>query len=290
MSFFYISKKVLKKYWKRSFRYIKWKWRKIRKSNALPFLQIHLTEHCNLNCRSCAHYSPIAEKEIISLKKLERSYKKLQPYLETWFSQLELMGGEPLLHPQIEDILLLTRQYFPNIEIHLVTNGIKLSEMPEKFYNACRKNNIKIFISIYPINLDREKIKNKMEYYGIDYDYYGKYDACKTFTNYRLDPKGKCNPKWAYWCCEFGGRCLQLKDDRIYPCFLSAYAEHLNRRFGTHFIWGEKDYISLDCPITEEAFHDFINEAVPFCRYCVMKHLTKSEWTISKEEKEEWIV
>ena len=59
--------------------YIKLKKRKLLKNNHSPFLQIHLTEHCNLNCKSCAHFSPIAKEHFVDINILEETYKKSQP-------------------------------------------------------------------------------------------------------------------------------------------------------------------------------------------------------------------
>ena len=199
------------------------------------------------------------------------------------------MGGEPLLHPQIEEILDMTRAYFPKMEIRLVTNGINLLEMNNSFFWNCAKNNIIVYISMYPIHLDYKAIYGKLDRYGVRHSRYGEYDICKTFINYRLNTQGCYNRKKNYQRCKLGGRCLQLKENRIYPCFSSAYAEHLNRYFHTGFEWEQGDYLSLDQPVTEEQFRNFINEPVPFCRYCDIKHQSTSEWGLSKKSASEWI-
>ena len=33
--------------------------------------EVHLTEHCNLNCKSCFHYSSIAEKDFLDVDEYE---------------------------------------------------------------------------------------------------------------------------------------------------------------------------------------------------------------------------
>ena len=270
-------------------RYIKLKKRKLLKQNRRPFLQIHLVEHCNLNCKSCAHFSPVAIPEQISVESLKDVYRQLQPGFEKFFSRLELMGGEPLLHPQIEEILSMTRVYFPTIEIRLVTNGIRLLNMSDSFFTCCATNEIVVYISMYPIGLDYVRIHAKLDHFQVSYNKYGEYEECKRFVKYELDPSGKGNARRNYSRCKLGGRCLQLRGDRLYPCFLSAYAYHLNQRFNTVFQWEQEDYIEVSRPILEKDFIHFINNSVPFCRYCDMKHEVFTTWGISKRTSEEWI-
>lgn len=289
MSAFYKTQIIEKKVRKRILGYVKLKKRKIKKNNRMPFLQLHLVDHCNLKCKGCAHFSPIAQESFLDIEELDKMYRKLKPFLEIWFSRFELMGGEPLLHPMIEEIIILTRNYFPKIEIRLVTNGIKLMEMQESFFSTCANNRINIYISVYPISLDYEFLYKKLDSYDIAHCCYGEYEKHKTFIGYKLNPQGNYNRKQSYMKCKLGGRCLQLKNNRIYPCFLSAYSEHLNRFFHVDFKWENDDYLFLDNPITEADFHNFINNSVPFCRYCNMKQ-SLFKWGISQKSADEWLV
>lgn len=55
--------------------------------------------------------------------------------------EIDLMGGEPLLHPQIVKIFDITRRILPQTFICLHTNGILLTKSPT-ILGACRKNKI----------------------------------------------------------------------------------------------------------------------------------------------------
>ena len=61
-------------------------------------LELHVTDHCNLNCKGCSHYAPIADGFYISLEELEEYYNIIKSRGLIFFSTLRLMGGEPLLH------------------------------------------------------------------------------------------------------------------------------------------------------------------------------------------------
>lgn len=248
------------------------------------FLDIHIVEHCNLNCKSCAHFSPVAEQSCISIDELEKMYKNLQPIYNKFFNSLHLMGGEPLLHPKIAQIIELTRNYFPKTEIQIVTNGIKVLQMPELFWKVCSKNHVTFYISQYPLSIDYQKICEKLKKYRIKFIISKPIDS---FICYLLDSKGKQNPSESYKKCEYAGYCIQLKDNKLFPCFQSAHINHINKHFGTNFMYQDGDYLSLDQPISKQMFKQFIFTPRPFCKYCNMNDQHQTTWETSKKAKEE---
>lgn len=251
------------------------------------FLDIHIVEHCNLNCKSCAHFSPIAEQSYISLDKLENMYKNLQPIYKKFFKSIHLMGGEPLLHPNIEQIIRLTRKYFPNTEVQIVTNGIKILQKSEYFFETCAKNHIVFYISQYPLAIDYKTICKKLESYGIKFIISKQINY---FLCYLLDSTGNQNPVESYKKCEYAGFCIQLKDNKLFPCFQSAHIEHINKFFNTNFIYKEGDYIDLNYPISKRIFKEFISTPRPFCRYCNMSKQHQIKWESSQKSKSEWLM
>src|SRR4030042_6742365 len=84
----------------------------------LPYLEIHLTDHCNLNCRGCGHFSPIAEKRLADPIEHARDMLQLRK-LFSKIHKIRLMGGEPLLHPWIESFVSSTRSCFPKADIRI---------------------------------------------------------------------------------------------------------------------------------------------------------------------------
>lgn len=249
------------------------------------FLEIHIVEHCNLNCKGCAHFAPIAEKSCISLNKLESMYKNLKPIYNSFFKSIHLIGGEPLLHPEIGKVIELTRKYFPKKEIQIVTNGIKIPKMPEEFFEKCNKNNIVFNISRYPISINYKEICKKLRKYKIKVLISKK---IKKFIYYPLDSKGEKNPLESYNKCKYGGKCIQLKDNKLFSCFLSAYISHINKYYGTCFTHQKEDYLMIDRPITKEVFQNFVSTPKPFCKFCKMKESNKFKWQLSTKKKEEW--
>lgn len=127
--------------------------------------EVHLTEHCNLNCKGCDNYSPLAEKEFLDIEEFKRDCGRLSELFKGKIEELSLLGGEPLLHPQIADFLEISRKNFPIGEIRIITNGLLLPKMNEKFWENCRKYDIVISPTRYPINFDYEGVE-EMAYSG----------------------------------------------------------------------------------------------------------------------------
>lgn len=87
---------------------------------------IAIINFCNLKCEYCFADDMIHEKsKVISLE----DYRKMLEFMSrTPENHIGIIGGEPTLHPQFEDILKETNKYCRevNTSATLFTNGIKL--------------------------------------------------------------------------------------------------------------------------------------------------------------------
>ncbi|MDD4600826.1 MAG: 4Fe-4S cluster-binding domain-containing protein, partial [Negativicutes bacterium] len=121
--------------------------------HSLPYLEFHITDHCNLNCKSCTHFAPLSAENYLYTDSFIKDITRLSE-LFTNISRMRILGGEPLLHPQVNLFLEFSRSFFPNSKISLVTNGILLPSMDLSFYQALKANNISLDITVYPIAKD----------------------------------------------------------------------------------------------------------------------------------------
>lgn len=98
--------------------------------------RVLITEKCNANCPNCFNANYRIENEM-SVEKFE----KLSKYLsEHGIKTLKIMGGEPTVHTEFENIVLIAQRYFNSIIIF--TNAvneriknIKLRETDSITYN-----------------------------------------------------------------------------------------------------------------------------------------------------------
>ncbi|MGB9600227.1 MAG: radical SAM protein, partial [Myxococcota bacterium] len=89
--------------------------------------QWHITDRCNLRCRHCYQdtFSNEREKDITTLK----SYAdKIFGYKKGYKIAVNITGGEPLLYPNLIELLTHIDRYENCSEINIITNGTFINE------------------------------------------------------------------------------------------------------------------------------------------------------------------
>ncbi len=252
-----------------------------------------LSEHCNLNCAGCDHFSPIADKEFSDVEEFGRDIKRLSAIFSGKCRRIALMGGEPLLCPDINKYLIKSREYFKDSQICIVTNGLLLGKMRSDFFSSCLKNNIEIEYTKYPVKYDYDLIHKMIEKKGITIRAYGNTnDYQKDLYFIPLDLDGKQNIEWNFSHCVHANNCIQLKHGRLYTCTIIPNINHFNKRFHKDLKVVQEDSIDIyDASITQKKILDFLSKPVPFCKYCDVKNRTYGhEWRISSGNMKEWTV
>jgi len=253
-------------------------------------LDIHMADHCNLNCGGCEHMSPLAEEKFLSLDVFERDIKRLSELTDGHIEEISLLGGEPLLHPQIIDCVNTARKYFKKSRIQIATNGILLLNQSELFWETLKRNNIRICISVYPIKIDHVKIKQMGRKYKIEIIYWGSLkQKNKIWEKMPVDIHGTQTAHESFKLCYAANYCFQLVNGKIYPCFRVAYIQYFNKKFDMNLEVCEKDFVDIYKMQTIEEILEFLCKPVPFCRYCDMKKTVYTDWFISKKELNEWV-
>ncbi len=101
----------------------------------IKFVFIELTNHCNFNCTFCPNAVMTRKRQFMDTDLAIRLLDEIaSKNLASEPIQLHLMG-EPLLHPQIFEILEFIRK--KNLPVRLFTNGALLNEKNrERIYAA----------------------------------------------------------------------------------------------------------------------------------------------------------
>lgn len=248
-----------------------------------------LASHCNLNCKGCAHFSPLSEPEFPDFEEAERDFERLGELFGGKCHYVCLMGGEPLLNPRIEDYCRMVRKHFPIGDVQVVTNGLLLLKMPDSFYTTCREAGISIHVTPYPIKLDHKAIAKRCRRFGVEYHHYMEETSKDEFFRYVIDETGSQDPVQNFIDCNNSNYCLFLYKGRMYPCGA-----------GTHFRIFDQ-YYQAGMELTDEDSVDIykvrggwellleLAKPVPMCRYCVMSGRKECyTWGHSKKEKQEW--
>lgn len=249
-------------------------------------IEFNLTDFCNLNCKGCSHYSPIAPKEFEGLQSLQNSLAKISGAKNSsLIKEVYLIGGETLLYPSLITAMKLTRRYFPHAKISIFTNGLLIPKLDEEFWEVCRSTACVMAITRYPVNFDYENAENICRREGVPVEIFGDRSVKNSFFKLPLDPEKKQNPKLSHFrCYSFG--CVTVDHGRIFPCSQSACIRHLNNRFSTDFQWEKGDYIDVDRLKDVNEILQLRNKPVPFCRYC--RHQSVVDYGPSKRVLSEW--
>lgn len=254
----------------------------------MDYLEISVVEHCNLNCKYCSHFSPIAKEIYADLEETEQGILLLKKIIKTDIKEIRLLGGEPLLHQKLADFCKLIRHNFPLSNIAVVTNGILLTFISEDLWNTFMKNDINIRITKYPINLNFTKIREISEKYNVSVSYTNRSKTIKNMNHMPLDLQGQQDAMESYKCC-YSSRCTNLKGTKIYPCPIVASIEHFNNYYSMNLQVTSKDYFDLEKNNNKTELEQFLSEPIPFCSYCMRKNITYDlPWAISEKDIKEW--
>lgn len=109
-------------------------------------IYVEITNVCNLSCPFCIKNK--REAKYLSLLEFEHIIKSIQPFTNCIY--LHVLG-EPLLHPQVEDFINLTKEY--GLKVKLTTNGTLIAKHID--FTASSTNIVRLNISLQSlINFD----------------------------------------------------------------------------------------------------------------------------------------
>lgn len=257
----------------------------MKKSSYFPYiLETHLVDHCNLKCKGCSHFAPLVEGEVFAdIGIFKRDMARLRQLFDDIY-EIRLMGGEPLLHPELLSFFDVARQSFPKARISLFTNGIGLLDMPDIFWKSCADRKILVKLTHYPIKLQIDEIKRKSKEKQVQIKIP---DQIKNFFKH-VNISGNSDPQSSFRNCRLMFKTPQLRDGKIYPCFFPAYVHIFSSYFNLPIYVSDKDFMNI---LEEEdpiAILQFLDHQIPMCRWCLERR-DFVKWDFSKRDIHEWI-
>lgn len=137
----------------------------------LEKLKIEITDQCPLQCKHCSTNAGPEYNDVLSLETIEQI---INEFYELGGKKITISGGEPLLHPQLEQILKHSKHL--GLEIVLYSTGILLeNKLPIKaeirIFSNLEKYISKIIFSIYSDNSKtHDSITNVQGSYNLTWD------------------------------------------------------------------------------------------------------------------------
>lgn len=250
-------------------------------------LEFILSDYCNLNCKGCTHFSPVAPRDFLPVERFESNARHISAVVADEVMDIYLIGGEPLLYPYLKEVMVTARKYFPKQRISIFTNGLLLPKMDEVFWNLCKSLDIVIAMTRYPVKFDYDAAIDLCRHHRVNYNIFGDRSMADSFFRFGLDESRSQNPVISHFKC-FNRGCISVTADKIFPCSISACSGYLNKAFGTEFTHRPADFICISELKDISEIRRLRDKPVPFCRYCVNPPRTVP-YSASKREISEWV-
>jgi len=258
--------------------------RALGKKPLLYHFDIHITDHCNLNCKGCGHFSNLSKKNDLDLGSFDSDMAAMAARLRV--KQIYLLGGEPLLHPQVDKFVRVARRHFPDTRLYVVSNGVLVTRMGSQFWEALEETRTILLCDDYPIDLPVEEINALGVQHGVSVEWT---DERGQFFKVPIDLDGRQDPDDSFLRCTGINNCPMYKDGRLYPCAFPAYVHAFQERFGlTGLDAAESDSISIR-DFDGREIMKFMSRSIPWCRHCNFDAFEMFEWGRSQGRIEEWV-
>lgn len=233
-----------------------------------PNLEVDVVDHCNLACRSCSHLSPLASKKLLDVAELERDLSILATCFHA--AEIRLVGGEPLLHPQLPELARAIRATGVADRVILMTNGLLLDRAPERLWDSIDC----IEIYCYPGSEPSEPVLQGAERNGLARKMKVKIKRIDAFRESysELPFRDSSLVQRVYSTCEIAHvwECHSVRDGYFYKC---PEAHALPARLASRSAWkAQDDGIRLDRPETLfERLSAYLTDTSPLnaCRHCL---------------------
>lgn len=248
--------------------------------HCLPYIEYHVADNCNLNCRACVHFSPLVPgNQFADYEQVEADLKQLHevvPYIE----RIHILGGEPLLNKELHKYLDLTREIYPYASIAIVTNGLLLKSVDSILIDAIKKNDVSIWISLYPPMFQQIRpIIDMLKELGIAVVVSA---PIKEFA-YAFDEEGGHLKGVQKINCT----CPNLYKGKLAICPPVAYMEYFNKEFQKD-IDAEKGKIDIyDKALTYEDLVEKLHTPIEICDKCLFvskEDAVMLEWSQTREK------
>jgi len=257
----------------------------LRRKPVLHHFEVHITDHCNLNCKGCAHFSNLCPPTFADIDEFTADMNSMAGLFSD-VRQIYLLGGEPLLHPQLTEFVYAARAAFPRTRIYLMTNGLLVTRMGPEFWESLAKTHTVLLADSYPINLPVDEIDRLGRENGVEVEWT---IPREEFFKIPIDPAGGHDRQSSFNRCQGFNNCPIIRNGRIYPCAYTAFADVFRERFDVDGLEvSQADSISIRGDVDGEAVIDFLRRPVPWCGNCDMDRREFYTWGRSSRDIGEW--
>lgn len=249
----------------------------------LPYLEFHVADHCNLNCKYCTHYSPLVQKPVFTkFEDFAKDLAQLKKFIVD-IGVIRILGGEPLLNPELGRFIEYTRKTYPGSIITVVTNGLLLDRLAPSLIESMKENKAFFHISFYPPLQDKiQEIKRFLYAQEIPYTItplITEFDKTQTL-------EVQTDQDFFYRCTQ--ASCTCLHEGKVAPCYAPFTTRYFNEAFGEKLPVGEG--IDLyDETLTTPVLKARLLIPMDRCQYCFEGKACPWEIVGKNSVLEDWV-
>jgi GTP 3',8-cyclase len=115
--------------------------------NPIDYLRISLIDRCNFRCTYCmpegTDLQYVLQQDFLTRSELLSLLREV--FIPVGFSRFRLTGGEPLVHPEVVEIVAAIAALPETVDLSMTTNGFLLEKLAQDLYNnGLRRINISL--------------------------------------------------------------------------------------------------------------------------------------------------
>jgi organic radical activating enzyme len=253
----------------------------------MKVLEFYITNVCNLTCDKCRSFNNFNFKGHYEFDR----EKMLQWSKLVKIDTIEILGGEPTLHPRLWEWVAGLRELWPDSNLQITTNGTHFKKMKD-FHKQLIRYNCNLQVSVHGNHFRKQLAKDVFETFGeITFTEFGLFgdseltgsiwfktdsgidieiqngnnlqDICFIDNDFNLH---NSDAKLAHENCGIS-RCHHMIDNKIYKCSIVGLLPEFLRQQGKNTN-KFSPYTPLEADtITQESF-DNLKHAIPQCSIC----------------------
>ena len=249
----------------------------------LPYLEYHVADHCNLNCKYCTHYSPLVPNAVFTdFEQWKMDLMQLKQYIDD-IGVIRILGGEPLLNPQLPQFVEMTRRLFPKTIITVVTNGMLLDRISQELVDVMQRTISFFHISYYPPFEEKaDAVKRFLVEKEIGFTMS---PLIAKFNKTQILEK---NPDEEFFYSCFQATCTCIHQGKLAPCYAPFTTKYFNEAFGKNLPVDE----GIDLYAEDNTTYDMkLKLLYPLerCQYCIGGKEYPWEIVGKNSKLEDWI-
>lgn len=257
----------------------------LHRESELPIVEVLVANHCNLSCKGCNAFSPLSPPRFEDPEQFDRDIRRLADLFDR-ITRIGLVGGEPLLHPQVTSFMRSAREASPTSEIYLVSNGILLVRQPPEFWEAMARYRIELNVSDYPVNIDRAAIGGLAARHDVHLEFVGPREQ---FWNYPIRVDGGCDAARSFETCRAVVNCPMVSEGRLYSCGRVGLIGIFEKAAGCSLPLAEGDSIDIYSDIDAFEIQERLTRPLDWCRHCDVDAIQVFDWESGRRSPEEWM-